>query len=39
MTFIDYTHTTLYDDFNLTSLMGEGFDAYNDRHRADEMFW
>lgn len=39
MTFVDYTHTTLYDDFGLTPVLGDGFDAYNDRHRADEMFW
>lgn len=39
MTFVDYTHTTLYDDFALTGVLGEGFEAYNGRHRADEIFW
>lgn len=38
-TFVDYTHTTLYDDFNLTGLLGEGLGAYNRRHRADGIFW
>lgn len=39
MTFVDYTHTTLYDDFRLTGVLGEGLDAYNDRHRASEIYW
>ena len=39
MTFLDYTHTTLYDDFRLTGVLGEGLDAYNDRHRASEIYW
>jgi hypothetical protein len=39
MTFLDYTHSTMYDDFHLTGLTGEGLAAYTDRHRADEMFW
>ena len=39
MTFVDYTHTTLYDDFALTGVLGEGFEAYGERHRADEIFW
>lgn len=39
MTFVDYTHTTLYDDVALTGLLGEGLEAYNERHRADEIFW
>lgn len=38
-TFVDYTHTTLYDDFHATGLLGEGLDAYNRRHRADGIFW
>ncbi|CCQ36143.1 uncharacterized protein Nmlp_1958 [Natronomonas moolapensis 8.8.11] len=39
MTFVDYTHTTMYDDFRLTGVLGEGLDAYNDRHRASEIYW
>lgn len=39
MTFLDYTHTTLYDDFRLTGVLGEGLDAYNDRHRAEDVYW
>lgn len=39
ITFVDYTHTTVYDDFNLTRLLGSGFDAYTTRHRADTIAW
>jgi len=39
MTFVDYTHTTLYDDVRLTGVLGEGLAAYNDGHRADEIYW
>lgn len=38
-TFVDYTHTTLYDDFHARGLLGEGLDAYNRRHRADSVSW
>lgn len=38
-TFLDYTHSTLYDDFHLTAFLGEGLAAYNSGHRADEIFW
>lgn len=39
MTFVDYTHTTLYDDANLRGLLGEGFEAYDERHRASVVHW
>jgi hypothetical protein len=39
MTFVDYTHTTMYDDFRLTGVLGEGLDAYDDRHRASDLYW
>lgn len=39
MTFVDYTYTTLYDDLKLTSIVGEGFDAYGTGHRADVIQW
>lgn len=39
ITFVDYTHTTVYDDFNVTRLLGSGFDAYTTRHRADMIAW
>jgi hypothetical protein len=39
MTFVDYTHTTLYDDLNLRSVLGEGLNGYNTRHRATELRW
>lgn len=39
ITFVDYTHTTLYDDLRVTPLLGDGFDAYNRWHRADEIIW
>lgn len=39
VTFVDYTHSTLYDDLNLRGILGEGLAAYDDRHRADEIHW
>ncbi|MFD1645971.1 hypothetical protein [Haloarchaeobius litoreus] len=39
MTFVDYTHSTLYDDLMLRGVMGRGLEAYNDRHRATDIFW
>lgn len=39
ITFVDYTHTTLYDDLNLRGLLGEGFEAFNERHRATVSHW
>jgi hypothetical protein len=39
VTFVDYTHTTLYDDAGLRGLLGEGFEAFNERHRASVIHW
>ncbi|WP_435197246.1 hypothetical protein [Natronomonas sp. EA1] len=39
VTFVDYTHTTLYDDLNLTGVMGEGLEGYNARHMATRVLW
>ncbi|WP_135822686.1 hypothetical protein [Halostella litorea] len=39
VTFVDYTHSTLYDDFYVTGLLGEGVEAYNERHRATDVYW
>lgn len=39
MTFVDYTHSTLYDDLHLRWLLGEGLEAYDERHRATEIHW
>ena len=39
VTFIDYTHSTLYDDLNLRGVLGEGLAAYDDRHRAARIDW
>ena len=39
MTFVDYTHSTLYDDLHLTPVLGRGLAAYDDRHRATAVFW
>lgn len=39
ITFVDYTYATLYDDFRLRWLLGEGLAAYDSRHRADEIYW
>lgn len=38
-TFVDYTHATLYDDLALRGVLGDGLEAYNDRHRADAVWW
>lgn len=39
MTFVDYTHATLYDDLAMRGILGEGLEAYNRRHRTDNVFW
>ena len=39
MTFLDYTYSTLYDDFRLRRLLGEGLAAYDERHRATDIYW
>ncbi|MEF8778980.1 MAG: hypothetical protein V5A36_08715, partial [Natronomonas sp.] len=39
MTFLDYTHTTLYDDIHATVILGEGLAAYNTGHRATDIYW
>ena len=38
-TFVDYMHSTLYDDFAMTGVMGEGLEAYDRRHRATGIGW
>lgn len=38
-TFVDFTHSTLYDDLHLRWLLGEGIEAYNDRHRTTGIYW
>ena len=39
MTFVDYTHSTMYDDASARGLLGEGVGAYDDRHRATAIEW
>ena len=39
VTFVDYTHSTLYDDLNLRGVLGEGLAAYDARHRAGHIYW
>lgn len=39
MTFLDYTHSTLYDDVKLTGVLGEGLSAYDDGHRTTGIYW
>ncbi|WP_049970488.1 hypothetical protein [Haladaptatus cibarius] len=39
MTFVDYTHSTLYDDLRLRWLLGEGMEGYDKRHRATDIYW
>ena len=39
MTFVDYTHTTMYDDLHVRAILGDGLNAYNPRHRATLIQW
>jgi len=39
MTFLDYMHATLYDDFDLRGVLGDGEAGYTDRHRATDVIW
>lgn len=39
VTFLDFTHSTMYDDLQARGLLGEGLDAYDRRHRADVIYW
>ncbi|WP_435364058.1 hypothetical protein [Haloarchaeobius sp. DYHT-AS-18] len=39
VTFVDYTHSTLYDDLLATGVLGRGLRAYDDRHRASDIYW
>ncbi|PSP79908.1 hypothetical protein BRC88_07260 [Halobacteriales archaeon QS_4_69_225] len=39
MTFVDYTHSTVYDDLGVASVAGRGLAAYDDRHRATHVQW
>lgn len=39
ITFIDYTHVVMYDDANAQGILGDGLNAYNDRHRATNIWW
>ncbi|WP_312910923.1 hypothetical protein [Natronosalvus caseinilyticus] len=39
VTFLDYTHSTAYDDLRVRWVMGEGLDAYDRRHRATSIDW
>lgn len=39
VTFLDYTHSTLYDDVRLTGVLGEGLEGYDRRHRATYVRW
>jgi hypothetical protein len=38
-TFLDYMHSTLYDDFALRGVLGDGVDAFGERHRATDVVW
>lgn len=38
MTFLDYTHSTMYDDAKVTPITGDGLAAYDDSHRADDIY-
>ena len=39
MTFLDYMHSTQYDDLHLRGVLGEGVNAYDRRHRTDDVYW
>jgi hypothetical protein len=39
VTFLDYMHSTLYDDFALRGVLGDGVDAFGERHRATDLVW
>lgn len=39
MTFVDYMHSTQYDDLGLRGLLGEGVNAYDRRHRTSDVYW
>lgn len=39
MTFVDYMHATLNAQFGLRAFLGEGIEAYDDRHRTTDVFW
>lgn len=39
ITFVDYTHTTLYNDLAVDRVIGTGFDAYTSNHRADQFIF
>lgn len=39
VTFLDYTHSTLYDDLRVRRITGEGLDAYDTRHKATSVGW
>ncbi|WP_266077398.1 hypothetical protein [Haladaptatus caseinilyticus] len=40
MTFVDYRNSTLYDDFSLGEFLpGDGLAAYDERHRATDIYW
>lgn len=38
-TFVDYTYVTLITDLRLRWLLGDGLDAFDTRHRADNISW
>ncbi len=38
VTFLDYTHSTMYDDARITPITGDGLAAYDDGHRADDIY-
>ncbi|WP_152040856.1 hypothetical protein [Salinigranum salinum] len=37
MTFLDYSHSTMYDTYHLRGVFGDGVDAYDERHRASRI--
>ncbi|GGL67789.1 hypothetical protein [Halocalculus aciditolerans] len=39
MTFLDYSHSTMYDTYRLRWAFGDGVDAYDDQHRASAIHY
>lgn len=40
MTLLDYSHSTMYDNYRLRGVFGRGIDAYDQRHRVSDIrYW
>lgn len=39
LTFVDYSHATMYENLGLQFALGTGIDAYDKRHRVSEIYY